>query len=676
MENFKWEFRGEGDSASPFVLTGVENGIQKFLEDPLDPAAEALASFSDRLDDVSVVVIPPCSNTTITAIYKSIPGLKCVLVLDNLKERLDAWNKHFEGRLPERLDAVLLSKDPDSSLKKLKEKLNNFSSELSLGKCAVYVPRRFKRLFPEFSEFIEKAVLGIQREACSMAAYRTTRAWHVAMNQILNLSFKKVYKIDKDSIVPGQAVVVVGAGPSLDITAPKLRKYQDKAIIVATEAAFPTLIENGVKPDFIATLEDLHLSWRHFPKHMEDAGNTPLILHPGANHTLVRKYPGKVIFMKSNSSPRWFGGAYEHLEQCDFGLCVGHFAFHIAEKFNPEMIVLTGFDLAFREGKFHPSSMATPYMKDRPDSFTYIEVDAVNGGKVKTDISMSFYIKYFETKIAESHYPVIDATEGGALIKGALIKNLDDIFENKNTVKKPEISINYEHNSFNEESFTERLRMDLEALENGLESAFQAAVSHPSVLNKNPFSGTKTDTPSFELLSSCCSALLISKFSGIAADKKALGTKEYYIAATALMDEFREGFNFFRNLFKIRKYHVQNLGKLIALVPDAHFKGDYLKSLGISDAVEISEDTPLPVLWEKIIAENAGTIVCFDGKVIPDMWSVPDIKCVDIKTKFERNGYERSLWIPGYEVICTDRDVFDEWNAYIPEDVKMTLKEG
>lgn len=64
---------------------------------------------------------------------------------------------------------------------------------------------------------------------------------------VLNKQLKKEYKT-----LP---VFVIGAGPSLDHDIPFLRKYQDKAIVIACGTAIDSLYHAGIKPDFYVNLE-------------------------------------------------------------------------------------------------------------------------------------------------------------------------------------------------------------------------------------------------------------------------------------------------------------------------------------------------------------------------------------------------------------------------------------
>ena len=64
---------------------------------------------------------------------------------------------------------------------------------------------------------------------------------------VLNKPIKKEYK--------DLPVFVIGAGPSLDHDIPFLRKYQDKAIVIACGTAIDSLYHAGIKPDFYVNLE-------------------------------------------------------------------------------------------------------------------------------------------------------------------------------------------------------------------------------------------------------------------------------------------------------------------------------------------------------------------------------------------------------------------------------------
>lgn len=72
-----------------------------------------------------------------------------------------------------------------------------------------------------------------------------------------NLSSKKQFVIDNKIKAPYDStpVFVIGAGPSLDKNISFLRKFQDKAIIIACGTAIDSLYHAGIQPDFYANTE-------------------------------------------------------------------------------------------------------------------------------------------------------------------------------------------------------------------------------------------------------------------------------------------------------------------------------------------------------------------------------------------------------------------------------------
>ncbi|WP_281071272.1 6-hydroxymethylpterin diphosphokinase MptE-like protein [Succinivibrio dextrinosolvens] len=64
---------------------------------------------------------------------------------------------------------------------------------------------------------------------------------------VLNTPLKEEYK--------NKPVFIIGSGPSLDHDIPFIRKYQDKAVIIACGTAIDALYHAGIKPDFYANTE-------------------------------------------------------------------------------------------------------------------------------------------------------------------------------------------------------------------------------------------------------------------------------------------------------------------------------------------------------------------------------------------------------------------------------------
>ena len=64
-------------------------------------------------------------------------------------------------------------------------------------------------------------------------------------------------RVPKEWCTLGQGVlgIVVGAGPSLDITLPIIKKDIPRPIIVATDSSLRALMKIGLEPDFVISID-------------------------------------------------------------------------------------------------------------------------------------------------------------------------------------------------------------------------------------------------------------------------------------------------------------------------------------------------------------------------------------------------------------------------------------
>jgi hypothetical protein len=658
-------------------ILGMDNGnVKRYAEDPSSPTVEALEVLSASLDDIGILVSPPCAPLTFQEIGKKAFGLKKILVVDNNPERLKLWKDNVPWEEIEDLEVVELPVDNFEAEQILKQKLEEFDVQLFLGKSSVYIPKRFRRLDPELSKFIESKVLFIQQEACTNAAFKTTRSWHITMNQLLNLKRTRFKTFDLNDSVTGQPVVIVGAGPSLDYNIKVLKKYADRAIIVATDASLNTLIENDIKPDFVASLEDVHLSWRFFVNHLDKLKDVPLILPLNGNHVLARDYPGELVMVSNPLAENWLKPLLEKFPQAKFGQCVGHFVYHIAEALKASEIIMTGFDMAFRGDSFHLKSNACPYHKDHPDSFTYVEVEGIDGKPVKTDLSMSFYLKYFERELKNCVIPVMDATEGGALIKGTGLATLENALKDQPVKKRINLKANSAFKNAETEDYLAGLFLQIDEIHHFLKEVIPEVESMSKANISNPLSNLPLESEAFNLLGTCCNMFLMTEFADLAGTYSPERFRYYRELLLELVGELSNSAVFLKALFELRQQVFGSEGNnTLMLMSEADLNQFSPKRSNEDNVLHLDSLEPLPKIWDFIRDNDISKIVVVNGDILPDVWSVPDISCLDIKNKFSPHSYERSLWIPGYRVLCSGTDIFKKWQDYLPSDIDCELLE-
>ena len=226
---------------------------------------------------------------------------------------------------------------------------------------------------------------------------------------------------------------IVAAGPSLEKNILELKKIKDKAYIIAVDTALTALLNNNIKPDFVVTI-DAHKPPILFTH--KDFFDIPLVVCEISNSKLRHIHEGKRIYF--NAGSKYFSGVYkrirnEEMQVLETGGSVSNNAFSLANVLGVDNIILVGQDLAYPNNKCHIADAYLGTEKEiNNNSDNYIEVEDIFGEKVITEKSMNLYRVWFEQQIERyPHLNVIDATEGGAKIRGAKILTLREAIDNE-----------------------------------------------------------------------------------------------------------------------------------------------------------------------------------------------------------------------------------------------------
>jgi hypothetical protein len=183
-----------------------------------------------------------------------------------------------------------------------------------------------------------------------------------------------------------------------------------------------------------------------------------------------------IYFNLEGYAERLFGKINKNSGILNSGGSVATGAFSVCETLGFKRIILVGQDLAYSGNSTHAGGKNV----DASGSGNYIElVDDIYGNKIKTRYDWYIYIKWFEDAIALFHGDeVIDATEGGAKIKGTTILNLKDTID-KYCVKNVDCNkiISELQPSLNEAEIafvTECMKADIEDLSDLKEKSHKA----------------------------------------------------------------------------------------------------------------------------------------------------------------------------------------------------------
>lgn len=222
--------------------------------------------------------------------------------------------------------------------------------------------------------------------------------------------------------------VCVATGPSLTKQLPLLREFQDRVTIISVDASLPVLYKNGIKPDIVTSLERIELTATFFEKTPREFHDGIVFIHSALQHRKVieASYGTKVIVMRPFGYMSCFG--LDDYGYAGIGMSAANLAFEIAYFMEYKTICLIGQDLAYaKDGTTHASDH-TFGKKDEAfeknvGSGAKLQVEAYGGvGTVETNAIWLMFCNFFVKNIDEvkGEALCINATEGGARIKGAL----------------------------------------------------------------------------------------------------------------------------------------------------------------------------------------------------------------------------------------------------------------
>ena len=240
-----------------------------------------------------------------------------------------------------------------------------------------------------------------------------------------------------------QPAIIVSAGPSLRKNRHLLLEAKGKAVIIAVQTTLRPLLDLGVEPDFVTSLDYSEISARFFhdlPRGLK----TELIAEPKATDAIFGLHPGPMSLVGSDVADDLLHGATSQRPRLKSGATVAHLSFYLAEYLGCDPIVFVGQDLGFSDGlcyaagtsyddvwrpelnRFHTVEMKQWEQIARERSILRRIPDHL-GRPMYTEQRLFSYLQQFERDFAACKSRVIDASEGGAMKRGATSMPLADV---------------------------------------------------------------------------------------------------------------------------------------------------------------------------------------------------------------------------------------------------------
>jgi hypothetical protein len=239
----------------------------------------------------------------------------------------------------------------------------------------------------------------------------------------------------------GRPAIVVASGPSLSRHLDRLREIENDTLLIAVGTAARLLVRAGIRPHVVVSLDPAAHNADYFEGVdlsgsvlVYDEVSCPAVAAMDARAKLsTRTNPVVAPFARAVLGPCAMlraGGSVAHLG-------VG-FALHMGA----DPVVLVGQDLAYTGQQSHASGYreGTQWesLGTEPSGTNRLEVECYGGGGVvETSFVLSLYRVWFEDLVGTlSEGRLINATEGGARIRGAREQTLDETLVSLRAVRR------------------------------------------------------------------------------------------------------------------------------------------------------------------------------------------------------------------------------------------------
>jgi hypothetical protein len=256
--------------------------------------------------------------------------------------------------------------------------------------------------------------------------------WYVATPSLSRL--KDLHK--------GSPAIVVSAGPSLRKNKHLLKDVQGRAVIIAVQTTLQPLLELGVEPHFVTSLDYHDIStrfWEKLPKTLR----TELVAEPKASSAIFDLNPGPLSLLGNDFAENLLCEMKLNKTRLPSGATVAHLAYYLAEHVGCDPIIFIGQDLGFSDGLcYTPGTSYEDVWRPELGRFCTVEmkqweqivrdrgilrqVPDHQGRPMYTEERLFTYLQHFERDFARTKTRIIDATEGGVLKRGAASMRLCD----------------------------------------------------------------------------------------------------------------------------------------------------------------------------------------------------------------------------------------------------------
>jgi hypothetical protein len=423
-------------SGAPTVAVQQADGRSVFLHSRYEPVEEArrLVNAADIGDQIVFYIFGFGLGYHLDVLREraSSEAIFCVFEPDLLMLRTAMECRDLTPLLESR--RLMIFTQPDKA--ELFTRLTPHTAMVSLGTVSVAHPpsrQLHREFFDQFETWLgEFASFGrtslntlVLNGRCTAENIARNLGWYVASPSISRLRDRH----------KGKPAIIVSAGPSLRKNQHLLKDASERAVIVAVQTTLQPLLEMGVEPHFVTSLDYHEICTRFFEK-LPPTLRTELVAEPKANNAIFSMFPGPVSILGNEYADGLLSEMKPDKCRLSSGATVAHLAYYLAEHLGCSPIIFVGQDLGFSDGLcYAPGTSYEDVWRPELGRFCSVEmkqweqivrerfilrrINDYAGRAMYTEERLFSYLQQFERDFATSKATIIDASEGGAAKRGA-----------------------------------------------------------------------------------------------------------------------------------------------------------------------------------------------------------------------------------------------------------------
>lgn len=422
-------------SGEPTIRLAGDDGRELFVHSRYDPIAEArqFVNALPEVDNATFIVHGMGLGYTLRELERrwrrpvlllcesNAALLKAALCITDVSEALRS------GRL------TILT-NPDRAA--LHEKLSAGNADLLLGMHFV-APPASTRCDAAFHERMRTGLL----DWVSYSRMQMMTLLKTARVTFRNVAFALPHYLRESGVetlkdrAAGYPAIIVAAGPSLARNIRQLAGLRERAVVIAVQTVFKVLLELGIRPHFVTSL-DFHDVSAEFFRGIDDVSDCVLVAEPKAAPAVLDGYSGRRCVLRHRYFDSLLRGAAPPRGGLRAGSTVAHLAFYLAEHLGCDPIVFVGQDLSFSDGMFYmPGSPIEGIWSPEMGRFQTVEMKQwdrivrnrpilrrtrdIHGRETFSDDLLFTYSEQFQRDFQGSTRRIILASEGGLPLAGS-----------------------------------------------------------------------------------------------------------------------------------------------------------------------------------------------------------------------------------------------------------------